>query len=176
MIFHLWNSFVAPPDFYLYCSPWLEASLVITIRAILCVFVCLFLFDWAGWVFAAISSVMWTCCTFTEDSHNTKNFMPSSAQNLCQISYCCVLQSKGFLFKWSSRQIAFCRQTQSGYTVPILVPKEQISLQDFTGDWAIHRQGKLLAAGRKGKPCSLRLYLERNKVSSPMSPLSFYSS
>ena len=87
-------------------------------------FVCLFLFDWAGWVFAAIS---WCgSAVLSQRTATTPRTSCPIAQNLCQISYCCVLQSRGFLFKWSRRQIAFCRQTQSWYTVPILVPKRQI--------------------------------------------------
>ena len=36
-----------------------------------------------------------------------------------------------FVFKWSSRWIAFCRQRQSGHAAPILAPKKQIWQRDF---------------------------------------------
>ena len=61
---------------------------------------------------------------------------------------------KVFLFKWSRRQMAFCRWRYHGCTVIILAPNLTARLCLVTGDCALYWWQKLPVTGWKGKAWS----------------------
>ena len=153
-----------------------QASIVITVSAIVCVFVCLFLFDWASSVFAAIS---WCgSAILSQRAAKTPRTSCPTAQN--QVSNQLLLCSpiKGFPFQMKHKVNCLLQaNTVWVHSTHLSAKKANFTARLYQRlSSCLHRQLKLLVARWKGKPCSHRLYLERYKVSLLMSPLSFYTS